>query len=148
MGPQVRFLVLASMLASSALAMDPGDRVLVIWGNGKYEFPGRLTAVEGDQATVSYDDGTTETVPSHKVRPFDWAEGTAVSCRWKGGEKWYRGDILTITDPHLRVRYEDTEEEDTVTSLCRCQAAEPAEPDEPDEISPPGPEPGERGLEP
>ena len=118
-----QWIVLAVCLAVSgwAQAQSQGDWVLARWQNGEYWFPGVVASRTADSVTVAYDDGTRETLPLSRVRPYDWKPGTPVQCRWKDGSQWYAGRISAINDDGvtLYIAYDDGDREKTRTALCR-----------------------------
>ena len=119
-----RFLWLLSLglLASGVvMAQAPGDWVLGNWRSGDYWFPGVVKNRVGDKITIAYDDGTHETVFSNQVRPYAWALGTRVECRWSGGKEWYGGRIAGISKDGLKidVEYDDGDRERINTGGCR-----------------------------
>ena len=113
--------VLAMLACAGALAQSRGDWVLGQWRGGAYWFPGVVQARDGDSIRVLYDDGTTETLPSSRVRPYSWALGTRVECRWANGNEWYPGRITGISKDgtQLDIQYDDGDRERIATGSCR-----------------------------
>ena len=109
--------------SAGAMAQKGGDWVLARWKGDQYWFPGVVESRAGDNVTVAYDDGTRETLPTSQVRPYDWAVGTRIQCRWKGGDKWYAGKITTMSSDGVTigVAYDDGDQEQTRTATCRAQ---------------------------
>lgn len=109
------------LICVGASAQSPGDWVLGNWRNGGYWFPGVVQSHDGDNVTIVYDDGTRETVSSKQVRPYTWALGTRVECRWSGGKSWYGGEITGISKDgtQIDVNYDDGDHERIATGGCR-----------------------------
>lgn len=114
-------LAIGTLACASAMAQSRGDWVLGQWKGGAYWFPGVVQARDGDKVTIAYDDGTKETVPSKRVRPYTWNLGTRVECRWAGGSDWYPGQITSISGDgtELNIKYDDGERERIATGGCR-----------------------------
>ncbi len=114
-------LVIGTLACASTMAQSRGDWVLGQWHGGAYWFPGVVQARNGDVVTIAYDDGTRETVPSKRVRPYTWNLGTRVECRWAGGSAWYPGTITSISGDgtELNILYDDGERERIATGGCR-----------------------------
>lgn len=113
--------VLLVLISAGASAQSRGDWVLGNWQGGGYWFPGVVQSHEGDRITIAYDDGTKETVSSRDVRPYTWALGTRVECRWSGGKEWYGGKItgLSKDGTKIDVLYDDGDKERIATGGCR-----------------------------
>lgn len=114
-------LIVGTLACTSAMAQSRGDWVLGQWHGGAYWFPGVVQGRSGDTVTIAYDDGTRETVPSKRVRPYTWNLGTRVECRWAGGSAWYPGKITSISGDgsELNIQYDDGERERIATGGCR-----------------------------
>ena len=111
-----------ALLATAAPAQHVGDWVLGQWRGGGDWFPGVVTAHEGNQVTIRYDDGTSETRPESQVRPYDWHVGSRVVCRFTDG-RWYDATI-TAMDPGgllISVLYDDGDTQITQTGRCRSE---------------------------
>ena len=118
-------LVLLLLMASTLLpAQERGDWVLARWQNGDYWFPGVVQNRDGKIVDVVYDDGTRESVPLNRVKPYDWTVGSAVQCRWNAGSVWYSARIRKISGDGVRlsVVYDaDGVHETLQTGYCRSQ---------------------------
>lgn len=114
-------MTIGALACASAMAQSRGDWVLGQWQGGAYWFPGVVQGRSGDMVTIAYDDGTRETVPSKRVRPYTWNLGTRVECRWAGGSAWYPGQIASISGDgtELNITYDDGERERIATGGCR-----------------------------
>ena len=114
-------LTLGMLACAGAMAQSRGDWVLGQWRGGAYWFPGVVQSHNGDKITILYDDGTLETEPSKRVRPYTWNLGTRVECRWAGGSTWYPGQITSISGDgtELNIKYDDGERERIATGSCR-----------------------------
>ena len=125
MNTRVKAAVLAALCVMAgplhAADLNAGDWVLAQWKGESYWFPGVVMATSGDNVAIRYDDGTEETLSRSKVKPYDWRAGSAVECRWQGGQEWYRGNIIgTAADGvSISVKYEDGDSEVTRTGACR-----------------------------
>ena len=113
--------VLLMLVSTSAMAQSRGDWVLGNWRGGGYWFPGVVQGNEGGRITIAYDDGTRETVSARDVRPYTWALGTRVECRWSGGTEWYAGRITGMSKDGTKidVHYDDGDNERLGTGGCR-----------------------------
>lgn len=113
--------LLMMLSSTSAVGQQRGDWVLAQWKGAKYWFPGVVEKRSGDRVTIAYDDGTRETLPVSKVRPYDWRIGSRVSCRWQGGAEWYAGKIAAMGNDgvSITIHYDDGDRERTATGACR-----------------------------
>ena len=114
---------LASLTVSTAAtAQQPGTWVLGQWQGGSNWYPGVVTARAGNQVTIRYDDGTSETRPANQVRPYDWRVGSRVVCRYTDGN-WYDAVITGMAPDGLTisVRYADGDTQITNTGRCRSE---------------------------
>lgn len=118
-------LTLLLLVTSTVLsAQDRGDWVLARWQNGDYWFPGVVQSHNGKTVDVAYDDGTHESLPVSRVKPYDWRVGSAVQCRWNAGSQWYAARITNISDKGVKVTvvYDaDGVNETLQTGYCRSQ---------------------------
>ena len=114
----------ASLVSGAALAQTRGNWVLAPWHDGDYLFPGIVQSNVNGQVRVRFDDGTTETMAATRIEPFTWQRGSRVECRWHNGARWYPGRIETISanGANMHVRYNDGDQEDTLTARCRAPA--------------------------
>jgi hypothetical protein len=112
--------MLALATGTAASAQHVGDWVLGRWHGGPYWFPGVIAALHGDQVTIRYDDGTSETRSLSEARPYNWHVGSHITSRWTDG-RWY-GASITAMDPGgltISVRYDDGDTQITNTGRCR-----------------------------
>ncbi len=120
-----RFFCIAALLLAvlPASAQVRGDWVLARWQGGAYWFPGVIESNSGKAITVAYDDGTRETLPLSRVRPYDWTVGSRIQCRWQNGSEWYAGRITAMSGDGvtLNISYDDGDREQTRTAACRSQ---------------------------
>lgn len=123
MGKKLLVVALGVLACASVMAQSRGDWVLGQWKGGAYWFPGVVQARSGDQVTILYDDGTSETVSLKQVRPYTWTMGTRVQCRWQGGTVWYAGKITGVSKDgtQIDVLYDDGDRERIATGGCRSQ---------------------------
>ena len=106
-------------LSTPSIAYDRGDWVLGKYKNGPFWYPGVVESDRGKGVTVTYDDGDRETLSASLVKDYDWQVGSVVECRWKSGDKWYRGRITALSGDRLSIAYDDGDREKTKTGLCR-----------------------------
>ncbi len=110
------------MLAPGVLiAQERGDWALGQWRGGDFWFPGVIQNRTSDSVTIAYDDGTSETLPLRRVRPYTWGVGTRIECRWQNGTEWYGGQITRVSSDGTRidVLYDDGDRENLTTGACR-----------------------------
>ncbi|MEA3047315.1 MAG: hypothetical protein QOJ53_1647 [Sphingomonadales bacterium] len=109
-------------IAGAASAQQAGDWVLAQWQGGSDWYPGVIMARSGNQVTIRYDDGTSETRPINQVRRYDWRVGSAVTCRFTDG-LWYPATITGMAPDGLTisVRYDDGDTQVTQTGRCRSE---------------------------
>lgn len=121
MGKKLLVVVLGVLACAGAMAQSRGDWVLGQWQGGAYWFPGVVQERSGDNVTIAYDDGTTETMPLKRVRAYTWTLGTRVECRWSGGNEWYTGKIAGMSKDgtEIDVTYDDGDRERIATGGCR-----------------------------
>jgi hypothetical protein len=117
------FLLLGCATTSAPPPLAQGDWVLARWQDDReWYFPAVVTTRTGDELALQYDDGDTGTQPAENVRPFDWAVGTQLSCRWSD-EQWYPARITQMSPNRydIRVLYDDGDKGEINTSRCRSQ---------------------------
>src|SRR6187402_2304387 len=115
------FFLLALAGSSWTSAQERGDWVLGQWKGGEYWFPGVVESRSGDEITIAYDDGTSETRPAKQVRKYDWDIDSRVECQWNGGTDWFPGRITAMSKDGitLNIEYDDGDKEQTRTGACR-----------------------------
>ncbi|HVQ10048.1 MAG TPA: agenet domain-containing protein [Allosphingosinicella sp.] len=115
-------VALAMTIGAGATAQTQGDWVLGQWRGGSDWYPGVVTARTGNQVTIRYDDGTSETRPVNQVRPYNWRVGSRVVCRFTDGS-WYDATITGMAADGLTisVRYADGDTQTTNTGRCRSE---------------------------
>lgn len=114
--------IAALSISAAATAQQPGAWVLGQWQGGNDWYPGVVTARAGNQVTIRYDDGTTETRPANQVRPYDWRVGSSVVCRFTDGN-WYPARITAMAPDGLTISvlYADGDTQITQTGRCRSE---------------------------
>ena len=114
-------MAIGVLACTAAMAQSRGDWVLGQWRGGEFWFPGVVQERKGDAVVVLYDDGTRETLPAARVRPYTWKLGTRVECRWSGGQEWYAGKIsgMSKDGTEIDVLYDDGDRERIATGGCR-----------------------------
>jgi hypothetical protein len=95
-----------------------GDRVLAPWDPPFY-YPGTLTEVDGDKATVEFDDGDHIDIPVALMRPLDLKEGDPIYCRWKEGPSYFPARIEEMAEEEIFVKYDDGRAERTSVRYAR-----------------------------
>ncbi|WP_373489577.1 hypothetical protein [Parasphingorhabdus sp.] len=103
-------LALTGATAAGAQAFGQGQWVLARSAvGGSHFYPGVVAGMSGNQVTINFDDGTTETRPASQVRPYDWRNGSFVSCVWRPDGKVYGAVIQKISGggTQLTIRYVD-----------------------------------------
>ena len=121
MGKKLLVVALGVLACAGAMAQSRADWVLGQWQGGAYWFRGVVQERSGDNVTILYDDGTRETVALKRTKPYDWALGTRVECRWSGGNAWYTGKITGMAKDgsEIDVLYDDGDRERIATGGCR-----------------------------
>ena len=121
MGKKLLVVMLGVLACAGAMAQSRGDWVLGQWKGGAYWFPGVVQERSGDKVTIQYDDGTSETVPLKRIKPYDWKLGSRVECQWSGGDAWYAGKITGMSKDgtEIDVAYDDGDRERIATGGCR-----------------------------
>lgn len=114
-------LMCLMMLPCTVSAQERGDWALGQWQGGQFWFPGVIQSRTFDSVTIAYDDGTSETLPLSRVRPYNWIVGTSIECRWQNGSEWYAGKITRVSSDGTRidVLYQDGDRENLATGACR-----------------------------
>lgn len=115
------FGLVACATATAPQALAQGDWVLAHWqDDDPYYYPGVVNYRDGDSFDIQYDDGDAATRNATDVRPFDWAVGTALECRWHD-EQWYPARITQMSPNRydIRVLYDDGDKGEINTSRCR-----------------------------
>ena len=112
-----RLLIFAGLLlaltgASAVQAQSFGQGQWVLARSaigGSHYYPGVVASASGNQVTINFDDGTTETRPASQVRPYDWRVGSFVRCIWRPDGNVYGAVIQKITGggSQLTIRYVD-----------------------------------------
>jgi len=95
-----------------------GDRVLACWQDSNW-YPGSVLAVDGKRLHILFDDGDQGMLTPGQVRALDINVGDRVWCRYKGGPKYFSGEVLTKEGEVIHVRYDDGDEETTLLRLIR-----------------------------
>lgn len=103
-------LALAGASAAGAQSFGQGQWVLARSAvGGSHYYPGVVASASGNQVTINFDDGTTETRPASQVRPYDWRTGSFLRCIWRPDGNVYGAVIQKISGggTQLTVRYVD-----------------------------------------
>ena len=112
-----RLLIFAGLLlaltgASAVQAQSFGQGQWVLARSaigGSHYYPGVVASASGNQVTINFDDGTTETRPANQVRPYDWRVGSFLRCIWRPDGNVYGAVIQKISGggSQLTIRYVD-----------------------------------------
>lgn len=116
-------LISCATTPSAPAPLTTGDWVLARWQEDReWYFPAIVTTRTGDELALQYDDGDVGTQPAENVRPFDWQEGTRLSCRWTDNN-WYPARITRMAQNRydILVLYDDGDKGEINTSRCRSQ---------------------------
>jgi hypothetical protein len=96
-----------------------GDWVLAR-GDGGFWFPGVVEDAEPNLVGILFDDQSRGTRPVGAVKPYDWKQGTRLSCAWTGDGKYYDATIVRLGEADkVSVRFTDGVVEETLTGRCR-----------------------------
>ena len=115
-------MIAVAFSPNAALAFNIGDWVLTKYQGGAYYYPGVVKGVRGNTITTQYDAGEVDVQLSSNVKAYDWHPGTRVECNWLGQGIWYRGIIAGMQgDTNISINYDDGDQENTTTGLCRSQ---------------------------
>jgi hypothetical protein len=117
-------MIVLLLTSTIAPAQERNEWVLARWKGGEYWFPGVVQSRTPKTVDVVYDDGTRESLPAGRVKPYDWRVGGAVQCRWNAGSIWYAARITKISGDgvKLTVVYDaDGVKEKLQTGYCRSQ---------------------------
>lgn len=106
------------LLATTASAYDKGERVLGRFGNMDYWYPATIAGVEGGQFTLSYDDGSNETVPKAQLRPIVWKKGQRIECQFETSD-WLRAQLTESNATDLTGLLEDGSTKSAAVTRCR-----------------------------
>jgi hypothetical protein len=115
------------LLAASALAFKDGERVLGRFGGYDYWYPATVTGSSGAETTLAYEDGSTETVDSSRIRQLVWNKAMPVECQFD--EDWKRGTITKMDAATLTLTLEDGSSASSPAKKCRTQYP-PEDPEE------------------
>ncbi len=90
-------------------AIDIGSPVAAKWSDGKWYF-GTVTEIENGRYAIDYADGDKGTVGPGEILPISAPEqivpGAHVLALWKGASM-YPGVVLSVTNGHARIRWDD-----------------------------------------
>ncbi|QJB69073.1 hypothetical protein [Parasphingorhabdus halotolerans] len=103
-------LAIAGSSAAYAQSYGQGQWVLSRSAvGGSHYYPGVVASASGNQVTINFDDGTTETRPASQVRPYDWRVGSFIRCIWRPDGNVYGAMIQNISGggTKLTIRYVD-----------------------------------------
>jgi hypothetical protein len=101
-----------------SLPVEEGDRVWAEDVDG-YTYPAEILSIDHDKIMVHFLDGPERMLTPELLKPFDLRAGTAVECRWKGGQTYFSGKITQIEGDRVHLAYDDGEKEWTTVRLVR-----------------------------
>ncbi len=93
-----------------AQSFATGQWVLAQVDDGSLHFyPGVVTSATRSSVTIAFDDGTTETQPVSKVKPYNWRAGSRITCLWAQDKKLYPAIITRMGSDGstIGIRYTD-----------------------------------------
>jgi hypothetical protein len=114
-----RWMLALALLACGAHAREAGDRVLARWAADGMWYPARVSAVQGRDVSVAYDDGDVAVVDAGDVRAIDWATGSSLQCNWKNQGAYYGGEVAAMDGETITFHYDDGTSETMTISRCR-----------------------------
>jgi DNA repair protein Crb2 Tudor domain len=107
------------LLAGGVSAREAGDRVLARWGADGMWYPARVSAVQGGNISVAYDDGDVAVLDATGVRAIYWTQGTRLQCNWKNQGVYYGGEVAAMEGETITFHYDDGYSETITISRCR-----------------------------
>jgi len=113
-------------ISAGASAYEKGDRVFGRFQGLDYWYPATISGVEGDQFSLAYDDGSTETVGKSRLRPYVWTKDQKVECEFDSD--WKRCAVTELGPNDLKVVLEDGAKRGSPMGKCRT-AYPPADPE-------------------
>ncbi len=105
-------------VGAGRLEFAEGDRVLAQDIDG-FIYPAEIVSIDGDKIVVSFLDGPERMLTPELLRPFALRTGTAVHCRWKGGQAYFAGKVTQIDGDRIHIAYDDGDREWTTVRLVR-----------------------------
>lgn len=105
------------LMATSAGAYTAGEKVLGRFGNMDYWYPATISAVEGGQFALNYDDGSTETVAKSQLRPLVWKKNQQIECQFEAD--WQRAVMTGESAGSLTGLLEDGSTKSSPVAKCR-----------------------------
>jgi hypothetical protein len=117
------WMLTLALLAGGASAREAGDRVLARWAADGMWYPARVSAVQGREVDVAYDDGDVAVVDAADVRAIDWRPGSRLQCNWKNQGAYYWGKVAAMSGEQITFHYDDGYAETMTISRCRSMPA-------------------------
>ncbi len=96
-----------------------GQLVFARWASDGYWYPGQITAINGENYDVQFDDGDTDTVDAKGISYHTVTEGSRVEGNWLAGGLYYPGRITHRRGSAIHIVYDDGDEEDTTLGFVR-----------------------------
>ncbi len=100
------------------LTFEEGERAWAEDIDG-YTYPAEVLSIDNDKVLVHFLDGPERMLTPELIRPFKIEIGTAVECRWKGGQTYFPGKITQIDGDRVHLAYNDGDQEWTTVRLVR-----------------------------
>ena len=122
-GTMTMAIVLALLLAGTAQARAPGERVLARWSGDALWYPARVLADAGGSVQVAFDDGDVEAVAAADVKAIDWRVGSRLQCNWQNKGTYYGGVVAAMQGETITFQYDDGDVEAMTISRCRASVA-------------------------
>lgn len=104
-----------------SLPFDEGDRVWAQDVDG-CTYPAEILSIDHDKIIVHFLDGPERMLTPELLKRFDLRVGTAIECRWKGGQMYFPGKISQIEGDRVHINYDDGDKEWTTVRLVRLPA--------------------------
>ena len=99
-------------------SFDETDRVWAQDIDG-FSYPAEILSIDGDKIIVHFLDGPERMLTPELIRPFDLQSGACVECRWKGGPRYFPGQITQKEGDRIHFHYADGDKEWTTLRLVR-----------------------------
>ncbi len=119
----MRYAFLATLgillAASPAGAFQVGERVMGKYGGMNYWYPATIKAIEGGELSLSYDDGSQETVNESRVRAYGWRTDRPHECQF--GESWIKVNVSKVEDTSLTVTGPKGDSQVSPVAKCRTE---------------------------
>lgn len=99
---------------ANAAGWEVGHYAFAYWEADEYWYPAVIKAVDGDEITVEYDDGTTETTDTASVIDVTVSVGDEVECWSDDDEDYYEAVVSAVNGDDIQVTYDEDGSKETV----------------------------------